>query len=111
MENQSKMLEKNGFCVYKNALNQVDLKSIKNISLQAITNLSSNHRKRNKSQGSLILIAERKIYNCIIRAYISATTRVTTPGVHSSYSHEDLEDLPELGDAFRMILKASEKNI
>ena len=66
MENQSEKLEKDGFCVFKSALTLVDLKSIQNISLQAITNLSPDHRKRNKSQGSLILIADYPEFSTLI---------------------------------------------
>ena len=63
---QSEELEKDGFCVFKNLMPLVDLESIQNTSIKAIKNLSLDHRIRNKSQGSLILIAEYPEFSYLI---------------------------------------------
>ena len=52
------ILIKNGYVVFKNVFSKQDLDPIRKISLDAIKKQSKNHREKNKSQGSLILIAD-----------------------------------------------------
>ena len=66
MKSQSLQLKEQGYCVYENLLTLEDLNPIRNASLQAISKLSPDHRERNKSQGSLILIADYPEFSALI---------------------------------------------
>ena len=46
-----------GYCVFENVFRNDDLDIIKNVSQKALSDLPLSHREKNKSQGSLILVA------------------------------------------------------
>ena len=58
MQTQLSQLKENGYCVFDQALEKNVLEKIKRVSRQALEELTIEHRKNNKSQGSLILIAD-----------------------------------------------------
>ena len=57
-KNYKKTLIEDGYIVFKDVFSKQDLDPIRKISLDAIKKQSKNHREKNKSQGSLILIAD-----------------------------------------------------
>ena len=58
METKLSQLMKKGYCVFDQALKKEDLEKIKGVSRRAVGEVSIEHRNKNKSQGSLILIAD-----------------------------------------------------
>ena len=56
-DHRQKLLEE-GYCVFESVFHTEELSRIKEVSLKALSELPSAHRERNKSQGSLILIAD-----------------------------------------------------
>ena len=58
MNSLSTQMEKEGFCVFEKVFTPEDLDPIRRVSLQALEEISADHRDLNKSQGSLILIAD-----------------------------------------------------
>ena len=57
-ENYRGRIVKDGYVVFKNVFSEDDLDPIRKISLDAIRKQSKEHREKNRSQGSLILIAD-----------------------------------------------------
>ena len=47
-----------GYCVFENVFRNDDLDIIKNVSQKALSDLPLSHREKNKSQGSLIMVAD-----------------------------------------------------
>ena len=58
MQTKLSQLKENGYCIFDQALEKEVLGKIKGISRRALEELSIEHRNKNKSQGSLILIAD-----------------------------------------------------
>ena len=58
METKLSQLMEKGYCVFDQALKKEDLEKIKVVSRWAVGELPIEHRNKNKSQGSLILIAD-----------------------------------------------------
>ena len=56
-DHRQKLLEE-GYCVIESVFLPEELSRIKEVSLKALSDLPPAHRERNKSQGSLILIAD-----------------------------------------------------
>ena len=54
METKLSQLMEKGYCVFDQALKKEVLGKIKGVSRRALEELSIEHRKKNKSQGSLI---------------------------------------------------------
>ncbi len=66
MQTQLSQLKENGYCVFDQALEKNVLEKIKRVSRQALEELTIEHRKNNKSQGSLILIADYPDFGMLI---------------------------------------------
>ena len=66
MKTQLSQLKENGYCVFDQALEKNVLEKIKRVSRQALEELTIEHRKNNKSQGSLILIADYPDFGMLI---------------------------------------------
>jgi len=66
METKLSQLKENGYCVFDQVLEKEVLGKIKRISRQSLGELSIEHRKKNKSQGSLILIADYPDFGMLI---------------------------------------------
>ena len=66
MKTQLSQLKENGYCVFDQALEKKVLEKIKRVSRQALEELTIEHRKNNKSQGSLILIADYPDFGMLI---------------------------------------------
>ena len=66
METKLSQLMEKGYCVFDQALKKEDLEKIKIVSRQALGSLSIEHRNKNKSQGSLILIADYPDFGMLI---------------------------------------------
>ncbi len=59
-------LNERGFCVFEKAFHPEELDSIRQTSRQALKLLPVSHREKNKSQGSLILIANYPEFSRLI---------------------------------------------
>ena len=66
METQLSQLKENGYCVFDQAFEKEVLEKIKRVSRRALGKLSIKHRNKNKSQGSLILIADYPDFGMLI---------------------------------------------
>jgi hypothetical protein len=66
MKTQLSQLKENGYCVFDQALEKKVLEKIKRVSRQALEELTIEHRKNNKSQGSLIMIADYPDFGMLI---------------------------------------------
>jgi len=66
METKLSQLMEKGYCVFDQALKKEVLGKIKGVSRQALQELSIEHRNKNKSQGSLILIADYPDFSMLI---------------------------------------------
>ena len=66
MQTQLSQLKENGYCVFDQALEKNVLEKIKRVSRQALEELKIEHRKNNKSQGSLILISDYPDFGMLI---------------------------------------------
>ena len=66
MQTQLSQLKENGYCVFDQALEKNVLEKIKRVSRQALEELTIEHRKNNKSQGSLILLADYPDFGMLI---------------------------------------------
>ena len=64
-DHRQKLLEE-GYCVFESVFLPEELSRIKEVSLKALTELPPAHRERNKSQGSLILIADYPEFSDLI---------------------------------------------
>ena len=51
-------LQADGYCVIDKVFDQTDMDWLRSLYGQALSNVSAEHRKRNRSQGSLVLIAD-----------------------------------------------------
>ena len=51
-------LQADGYCVIDKVFDQTDMDWLRSLCGQALSNVSAEHRKRNRSQGSLVLIAD-----------------------------------------------------
>ena len=51
-------LQADGYCVIEQVLDQTDMDWLRSLCGQALSNVSAEHRERNRSQGSLVLIAD-----------------------------------------------------
>ena len=66
METKLSQLMEKGYCVFDQALKKEVLGKIKGVSRQALQELAIEHRNKNKSQGSLILIADYPDFSMLI---------------------------------------------
>ena len=66
MKTKLSQLKENGYCVFNQALEKKVLGKIKRVSRQALEELTIEHRNNNKSQGSLILIADYPDFGMLI---------------------------------------------
>ena len=66
METKLSQLMEKGYCVFDQALKKEDLEKIKVVSRRAVGEVSIEHRNKNKSQGSLILIADYPDFGMLI---------------------------------------------
>ena len=66
MKTKLSQLKEKGYCVFNQALEKKVLEKIKRVSRQALEELTIEHRKNNKSQGSLILIADYPDFGMLI---------------------------------------------
>jgi len=66
MQTQLSQLKENGYCVFDQALEKNVLEKIKRVSRQSLEELTIEHRKNNKSQGSLIQIADYPDFGMLI---------------------------------------------
>ena len=66
MKTKLSQLKENGYCVFNQALEKKVLGKIKRVSRRALDELTIEHRKNNKSQGSLILIADYPDFGMLI---------------------------------------------
>lgn len=64
-DHRQKLLEE-GYCVFESVFLPEELSRIKEVSLKALSELPPAHRERNKSQGSLILIADYPEFSDLI---------------------------------------------
>ena len=64
-DHRQKLLEE-GYCVIESVFLPEELCFIKEVSLKALSELPPKHRERNKSQGSLILIADYPEFSDLI---------------------------------------------
>ena len=51
-------LQADGYCVIDQVFDQTDMDWLRNLCGKALSNVSTEHRERNRSQGSLVLIAD-----------------------------------------------------
>ena len=66
MKTKFSQLNEKGYCVFDQALEKKVLEKIKRVSRQALEELTTEHRKNNKSQGSLIQIADYPDFGMLI---------------------------------------------
>jgi hypothetical protein len=66
METKLSQLIEKGYCVFDQVLKKEILGKIIGVSRQAVGELSIEHRNKNKSQGSLILIADYPDFGMLI---------------------------------------------
>ena len=64
-DHRQKLLEE-GYCVFESVFLPENLSRIKEVSFKALSELPPAHRERNKSQGSLILIADYPEFSDLI---------------------------------------------
>ena len=63
---KKKQLDKNGFCVFEKVFNPIDLEKIIRTSVKALETLTPDQRKRYKSQGSLVQLADYPEFSDLI---------------------------------------------
>ena len=51
-------LQADGYCVIEQVFDQTDMDWLRSLCGQALSKVSTEHRERNRSQGSLVLIAD-----------------------------------------------------
>ncbi len=89
MNSRSRRMVEEGFCVFEKVFTPEDLDPIRKVSIQAVKSLSTDHRVRNKSQGSLILIADYPEFSHLIGheklAHLFTEMEFSDPRFNSGY--------------------------